>query len=142
MLVPVIPNIPFFFVAWRAYSHWKGRLPLLYELCHGHIDSSLRFTAYKAATYLTELVKLNAVHPVPSEAMDDVYQTYSPTAPDDAMLISRGMVPKLLLKLKLLPAVTPDFERAVEQARLRMTTEEPIVSSSGELNGDEKDKRI
>ena len=23
-LIPIMPNFAFFFVAWRAWSHWKG----------------------------------------------------------------------------------------------------------------------
>ena len=23
-LIPVVPNLPFFYLVWRAYSHWSG----------------------------------------------------------------------------------------------------------------------
>jgi hypothetical protein len=28
MLIPVIPNLPFFYVLYRAWSHWKGEQSL------------------------------------------------------------------------------------------------------------------
>lgn len=29
-LVPVIPNLPFFYLAYRAFSHWKGMRPWIW----------------------------------------------------------------------------------------------------------------
>jgi hypothetical protein len=34
MLVPVIPNLPFFYVLYRAWSHWQGTFPLLHPQFH------------------------------------------------------------------------------------------------------------
>ncbi|KAG9027802.1 hypothetical protein FRB95_007382 [Tulasnella sp. JGI-2019a] len=102
-LVPIIPNIPFFFCAWRAWSHWK---------------------AYKAASYLQQLVKSKSIQAVPSPIMDEIYASYttrsSITKEGDPILISRGMIPGLLLKLRINPEVSHDLERAVEQAQLRL----------------------
>lgn len=39
MLVPVVPNLPFFYVLYRAFSHWKGMsMPLRRSFCFGHQD--------------------------------------------------------------------------------------------------------
>ncbi|CAE6443022.1 unnamed protein product [Rhizoctonia solani] len=63
MLIPVIPNLPFFFCVWRAWTHWK---------------------AHKASTYLLELSNEDAIHPSPSQDLDKVYSNASKLLPDPA----------------------------------------------------------
>ncbi|KAL5635465.1 hypothetical protein ACGC1H_004304 [Rhizoctonia solani] len=61
MLIPVIPNLPFFFCVWRAWTHWK---------------------AHKASTYLLELSNKDAIHASPSQDLDNVYSNASKLLPD------------------------------------------------------------
>lgn len=79
-LVPVIPNIPFFYLAFRAYSHWKGpsdHSPLL-------LVSSRRWTllgccslictvALSGSKHLEFLIQHNALRSVPSSDLDQGY---------------------------------------------------------------------
>lgn len=51
-LVPLIPNIPFFYLAYRAFSHWK---------------------ALAGATHLKFLVDCGLYNPVKSSALDKIY---------------------------------------------------------------------
>ncbi|KLO12193.1 hypothetical protein SCHPADRAFT_854179 [Schizopora paradoxa] len=53
-LIPVIPNIPFFFCVWRSWHHYR---------------------AYKASSYLESLLLLrNAIIPQPDSALDRIYE--------------------------------------------------------------------
>ncbi|KZO93684.1 hypothetical protein CALVIDRAFT_539856 [Calocera viscosa TUFC12733] len=58
-LVPVIPNIPFFYCAWRAWSHYR---------------------AYRAATYLEQLLQSHTIVPTPSPLLDKLYRGF-PSVP-------------------------------------------------------------
>lgn len=51
-ILPVIPNIPFFYLCFRAYSHW---------------------TALRGARHLAHLLDSGAVKPVPSGTLDALY---------------------------------------------------------------------
>jgi len=51
-LIPVIPNLPFFYLAYRAFSHWK---------------------ALSGAKHLEFLVEKNLFQPVKSSALDAMY---------------------------------------------------------------------
>ncbi|KAH7341002.1 mitochondrial K+-H+ exchange-related-domain-containing protein [Rhizoctonia solani] len=63
MLIPVIPNLPFFFCVWRAWTHWK---------------------AHKASSYLLELSNNDAIHASPSEDLDEVYTKSLGLLPDSS----------------------------------------------------------
>lgn len=53
-IIPIIPNFPFFYVLWRAWSHYK---------------------AWKGAEYLEDLLKLGMIVEKPSKDLDAVYQS-------------------------------------------------------------------
>lgn len=61
MLIPIIPNFPFFFCAWRAWSHYR---------------------AFKASQYLESFVERGAVLPQASSELDALYAEYAPVPPD------------------------------------------------------------
>lgn len=143
MLIPVIPNLPFFFCVWRSWSHYK---------------------AYKASSYLERLLDTGAIVLEPSSELDKIYAKYSrasasesPT-PDTAkelskqdidfdmfstsssqesddrahrhMLLTREAVPELMAALELKPDSTfaTDMYRALEQANLRLKKSEPDMT--------------
>ncbi|KAI6114375.1 mitochondrial K+-H+ exchange-related-domain-containing protein, partial [Pisolithus sp. B1] len=58
-IIPVIPNIPFFFCAWRSWSHYR---------------------AYKSSQYLSSLIDQGFVHPEPNRELDNIYRLFSPSA--------------------------------------------------------------
>ncbi|KAK4684193.1 hypothetical protein P7C73_g6005, partial [Tremellales sp. Uapishka_1] len=53
-LIPVMPNFPFFYVLWRAWSHYK---------------------AWRGAVYLEDLLKLGMIVEKPSAELTTVYET-------------------------------------------------------------------
>ncbi|CAE6421289.1 unnamed protein product [Rhizoctonia solani] len=68
MLIPVMPNLPFFFCVWRAWTHWK---------------------AHKASTYLLELSNQEAIQASPSKDLDEVYSKASRSLPDPTRGITK-----------------------------------------------------
>ncbi|KAG8709823.1 hypothetical protein FRC08_017988, partial [Ceratobasidium sp. 394] len=116
-LLPIIPNLPFFFCVWRAWTHWR---------------------AHKASAYLLELVDQNAIKPSTSKELDRIYADTSPAPPpgkpatptasndpnaDPAvtLLLSNptATIPRILNAYALPKEAERSFLRAVEQARIR-----------------------
>lgn len=61
ILVPVIPNLPFFFCAWRSWSHYR---------------------AYRTSQYLSSLLDHGLIAPEPSPALDQLYASHVPSLPN------------------------------------------------------------
>lgn len=59
IIIPIIPNIPFFFCAWRSWSHYR---------------------AYRSSQYLSSLIDQGLVRPEPSQELDEVYRSLFPSA--------------------------------------------------------------
>ncbi|KAG1748721.1 mitochondrial K+-H+ exchange-related-domain-containing protein [Suillus lakei] len=57
ILVPVIPNLPFFFCAWRSWSHLQ-----------------------RTSQYLSSLLDRGLIVPEPSPALDQLYASYDPSS--------------------------------------------------------------
>jgi hypothetical protein len=141
MLVPVIPNLPFFYVLYRAYSHW---------------------TALKGSQYLEFLLKHNLPTPTPSSALDEVYtaglmyptRLLSRAAPKpteaqadevanvvhkqtsnetkDVMVLQRWNG-KLIAEQFQLPDMEVEIERAVEQVENSIKSKEELMEEKIEL---------
>ncbi|KAJ1309642.1 hypothetical protein OPQ81_006409 [Rhizoctonia solani] len=71
MLIPVVPNLPFFFCVWRAWTHWK---------------------AHKASAYLLELANNDAIHKFPSKDLDEVYSKASQSIPNPSSGANRKQI--------------------------------------------------
>jgi len=124
MIIPIIPNLPFFFCVWRSWSHYR---------------------AYKASEYLEELLQRGAILPEESADLDQIYTDYAPTTPSASsdssttsippsekshaqsdspppLLLRRDAVPALnkLLHVSGASSFTAEMYRALEQARLRL----------------------
>ncbi|KAJ3514356.1 hypothetical protein NLJ89_g2430 [Agrocybe chaxingu] len=56
MIIPIIPNLPFFFCVWRSWSHYR---------------------AYRSSKYLQSLIEHDVIAPEASEALDEVYKLRS-----------------------------------------------------------------
>ncbi|RDB19027.1 hypothetical protein Hypma_014296 [Hypsizygus marmoreus] len=115
-IIPIIPNIPFFFCVWRSWSHYK---------------------AYRASQYLQSLLDAGIIILEPSPLLDVVYKDYSPaekppSSPSSSaesqstpprrheLLLTRDAVPAILNVFGLKPSAGADLLRAVEQARVRV----------------------
>jgi hypothetical protein len=141
MLIPVIPNLPFFYVLYRAYSHW---------------------TALKGSKYLEFLLKHNLPTPSPSSELDEVYtaglmyptRALSRVAPaptpeqadevsavvhkqtnnetKDVMVLQRWNG-KLIAEQFKLPDMEVEIERAVEQVENSIKSKEELMQEKLEL---------
>ncbi|KAH7385476.1 mitochondrial K+-H+ exchange-related-domain-containing protein [Phaeosphaeria sp. MPI-PUGE-AT-0046c] len=141
MLIPVIPNLPFFYVLYRAYSHW---------------------TALKGSRHLEFLLKHNLPTPSPSWALDEVYtaglmyptRQLSRAAPnptqgqadevagvvhkqtnndtEDVMVLQRWNG-KLIAEQFQLPEMEIEIERAVEQVQQSIKSKEKLMEEKLEL---------
>ncbi|KZT69623.1 hypothetical protein DAEQUDRAFT_726233 [Daedalea quercina L-15889] len=110
-LIPIIPNFPFFFCAWRAWSHYG---------------------AYKASQYLQSCVEHEAIVPQASSELDTIYMEHAPAAPEGESRSPETVHQQLLLEHTAVPALekllgfppggsfAADVYRALEQARLRL----------------------
>ncbi|KAF8262284.1 mitochondrial K+-H+ exchange-related-domain-containing protein [Lactarius quietus] len=117
MLIPVIPNLPFFFCVWRSWSHYK---------------------AYKASDYLHSLLQRGAIVPHSSTDLDDIYVTHAPTdksrntkksgvgeeevseKEERKVLLRREAVPRILELFGLPESAASNIYRAIEQASHRL----------------------
>ncbi|KZP18919.1 hypothetical protein FIBSPDRAFT_791328 [Athelia psychrophila] len=119
MIIPVIPNLPFFFCVWRSWSHYK---------------------AYRASQYLEALIDNGTIVPEESRELQQVQASYeppeepstattatttpSPTSETSAsasnnLLLKRSAIPPLLSAFGLKESVSTEIYRALDQARLR-----------------------
>lgn len=132
MIIPIIPNLPFFFCVWRSWSHYK---------------------AWRSSQYLQALLDQGRIVPEASEELDKVYEEHPPspspaeeaaaaadstssspspsssstggessTAQPYERLLSKHAVKPLLEAFELGSQAEADLYRAVEQARVRIET--------------------
>ncbi|KAF8157853.1 mitochondrial K+-H+ exchange-related-domain-containing protein [Crassisporium funariophilum] len=124
MIIPIVPNLPFFFCVWRSWSHYR---------------------AYRSSQYLQSLLEHDVIVPEASEPLNEVYKlhpfTPSPSAststppgsaessipkpqqePQHEVLLGRDAVPAILSTFELGSTAAADLYRAVEQARVRVSS--------------------
>ncbi|KAI0056274.1 hypothetical protein BV25DRAFT_1832383 [Artomyces pyxidatus] len=118
MLIPIIPNFPFFFCVWRSWSH---------------------FRAYKASEYLQSLLQYGAIVAQTNGNLDEIYLRHAPTPSttvspsealhretdpgperDEKMLLTRDAVPPILSLFGLPSSAASDIYRAIAQADVRL----------------------
>ncbi|KAF8477152.1 mitochondrial K+-H+ exchange-related-domain-containing protein [Kalaharituber pfeilii] len=127
-LVPVIPNIPFFYLAFRAYSHWK---------------------ALAGGKHLEFLVKNNLLVAAPSQQLSEIYSRNShstemkphdtqyegkindPASEAEVVLIDENDARKIASVVDV-PELAGELERAQEQVRKKLS----------ETNRQTKPKRV
>ncbi|SPO20042.1 uncharacterized protein UTRI_00436_B [Ustilago trichophora] len=108
-LVPVVPNLPFFYLVYRAWSHWK---------------------AYKSSQYLSTLIGQDRVRPTESKELDAIFAQTSPPvdstvseaseekatepapAEDERMLLLQHHIPMLMDTMEFPEWVRADLRRA------------------------------
>ncbi|KAK7469031.1 hypothetical protein VKT23_003525 [Stygiomarasmius scandens] len=131
MLIPIIPNLPFFFCVWRSWSHYR---------------------AYRASEYLAALIRNGHIVPEPSQLLDTIYKDFAPKSlsePSSAepettssspnpsrsssemepllkedtprLLLTRDAVPAIVSAFDLKQSASADIYRALEQAKNRLS---------------------
>ncbi|WAQ87964.1 hypothetical protein PtA15_9A88 [Puccinia triticina] len=118
-IVPLIPNLPFFYMMWRSWSHWR---------------------AYKASRYLHQMIGSGHVRPVSSAILDSLYahtqtrgkannrgrkheekdNTPEEGKAESEIILSQEMVFKLQKQLDLPPESTTEIFRGIHQAQQRL----------------------
>ncbi|KAJ7771074.1 mitochondrial K+-H+ exchange-related-domain-containing protein [Mycena maculata] len=96
-LIPIIPNFPFYFCAWRTWSHWK---------------------AMRAARYIQGLLDSNRVVPEPFKALDAVYSG------EEGRVLTRGTLERAMGVLSMASEERKELLRAREQVLSRLTNQQ------------------
>lgn len=135
MLVPVIPNLPFFYVLYRAWSHWKAYhgckyIELLLQHHQPKPNSSWALDeAYTAGLmYPTRQISRAAPRPTEKEAdrVSDVVHQQTNNESEDVMVLQRWNG-KLIAEQFDLPDMEVEIERAVEQVEKSIDAKEKLM---------------
>ncbi|KAF7355784.1 hypothetical protein MSAN_01496400 [Mycena sanguinolenta] len=92
-LIPIIPNFPFYFCAWRTWSHWKAK---------------------RAAEYIQALIHSNRITPAPLRDLESF--VYPPTTGE---VLSREALERAMRVLGMSAEESKELLRAHEQVLLR-----------------------
>lgn len=141
MLIPVIPNLPFFYVLYRAYSHWtalNGSKFLEFMLKHNlpKPTSSWALDEVYTAGLMYPTRQLSRAAPTPTEEDADkvagvvAQQTNNDT--EDVMVLQRWNG-KLIAEQFQLPDMEVEIERAVEQVENSIKSKEELMEEKLEL---------
>ncbi|PIB00017.1 hypothetical protein CB0940_03656 [Cercospora beticola] len=132
-LVPVIPNLPFFYLVWRAWSHYKalygGRL-LEHLVTHNHIKiaPSAQMDQLYAAGLISPSREATRGAPQPNteeiKKIAKVVEAQTQNGTEDAMLLQKWNG-KLLAEGFKLPEMEIEIERAVEQVEQAIKESKP-----------------
>ncbi|EMD62396.1 hypothetical protein GGP41_002076 [Bipolaris sorokiniana] len=132
MLVPIIPNLPFFYVLYRAWSHWKalgGARHLEFLLKHNlpkHNPSWTLDELYTAGLmYPTRALSRAAPRPTPQQAQQVAAVVHQQTnnETEDVMVLQRWNG-KLIAEQFNLPDMEVEIERAVSQVEKAIKSKE------------------
>lgn len=156
MLIPVIPNLPFFYLVYRAWSHWKalnGSKTLAFLLSRNlptPTPSALLDEVYTAGLiHPTRDASRAAPRPTPAQTQEiaRVVQQQTNGGKEDVMVLQRWNG-KLIAEQLGLPDLELEVERAVEQVRgsLEKEKEARLKEEKQELERattiDEKEKVV
>ncbi|KAI5839312.1 mitochondrial K+-H+ exchange-related-domain-containing protein [Morchella snyderi] len=129
-LVPIIPNIPFFYLLYRAFSHWK---------------------ALAGAKHLEFLVNNQLLQPTPTTELDSLYRNKLETEAEfkekilhdfeEVMLINPRDAKEIAASIEV-PALAVECERACAQVResLRTRSDENFQLKEERKAGKEKNQ--
>ncbi|EUC42389.1 hypothetical protein COCMIDRAFT_28987 [Bipolaris oryzae ATCC 44560] len=132
MLVPIIPNLPFFYVLYRAWSHWKalgGARHLEFLLKHNLPKPNSSWTLDELYTaglmYPTRALSRAAPRPTPQQAQQVAAVVHQQTnnETEDVMVLQRWNG-KLIAEQFNLPDMEVEIERAVSQVENAIKSKE------------------
>lgn len=135
MLVPVIPNLPFFYVLYRAWSHWKalsGSRHLEFLLKHNlpkpHPSWTLDEVYTAGLMYPTRQLSRAAPRPTEQQAEDvaSVVHQQTNNETEDVMVLQRWNG-KLIAEQFKLQDMEVEIERAVEQVEKSIKSKEELM---------------
>lgn len=135
MLVPIVPNLPFFYVLYRAWSHWKalsGSRHLEFLLKHGLPTPSPSWPLDEVYTaglmYPTRALSRAAPQPTQQNADDVAAVVHKQTnhESEDVMVLQRWNG-KLIAEQFELPEMEVEIERAVGQVEKSIKGQEKLT---------------
>ncbi|KAF1949700.1 hypothetical protein CC80DRAFT_362516, partial [Byssothecium circinans] len=141
MLIPVIPNLPFFYLVYRAYCHWKAltgskHLEFLLSRNLPTLNPSWELDEVYTAglMYPTRKISRAAPRPTPEQAQDvaRVVEQQTNGGTEDVMVLQRWNG-KLIAEQFKLPDMEVEIERAVEQVENSIKAKEELVEEKLEL---------
>jgi len=110
-LIPIIPNFPFYFCAWRSWSHWKAK---------------------RAAQYIQGLIHSNRIVPAPLAELNALYGNPAPRAKlndSTSDVLTRKALERAMRSLTTSPEESKDLLRAHEQVLVRVQKNEKTKTS-------------
>jgi len=127
-LVPIIPNLPFFYLVYRAWSHWR---------------------ALGGAAHLEFLLKNDLLEPKPSKILDELYSNgrnpfVDPPSPnttpasdngpleDDIIVLHKSDGKRIAEALKI-PELETELDRAVWQVEKALNAKKELQEEKNEL---------
>lgn len=115
-----IPNLPFFYLVYRAWSHWR---------------------AISGGRHIQWLIKNRLLQETPSEQLDKLYDDSVPAIEDskdgkEQMLLTEDQVQRVSDTLEI-PALTVELERAIWQVKNKLKEEETKAQSASKSDKDE-----
>ncbi|RMD41803.1 hypothetical protein DV735_g3297, partial [Chaetothyriales sp. CBS 134920] len=131
-----IPNIPFFYAAFRCWSHWRGK-QVRAAIEGPHIDNL--DTALRGSDHLEHLLTHRLYRPVSTDAIEELYERIAPDAPDfNFVPIAHANDPSLpkerliltdkshdeVSKVLEVPELATEIDRAVWQVSNQLKKEE------------------
>ncbi|KAF2747878.1 hypothetical protein M011DRAFT_467468 [Sporormia fimetaria CBS 119925] len=142
MLVPVIPNLPFFYVLYRAWSHWKalaGSKHLEFLIKNNasptpNPSSELDEVYTAGLMYPTREISRAAPRPTreQAESVAQVVEQQTNGGTEDVMVLQRWNG-KLIAERFSLPDMEVEIERAVEQVEKSIKAKEELIEEKLEL---------
>jgi hypothetical protein len=135
MLVPVIPNLPFFYVLYRAWSHWKAwggskhlELLLQHKLPTPNPSWALDEVYTAGLMYPTRALSRAAPRPTEQQAQEvaNVVHQQTNNETKDVMVLQRWNG-KLIAEQFDLPDMEVEIERAVEQVENSIKSKEHLM---------------
>ncbi|KAF2010313.1 hypothetical protein BU24DRAFT_427439 [Aaosphaeria arxii CBS 175.79] len=141
MLIPVIPNLPFFYLVYRAYSHWKaltGSKHLDFILQHNlptpHPSWELDEVYTAGLMYPTRAISRAAPRPTKEQAQEvaRVVEQQTNGGDEDVMVLQKWNG-KLIAEQFHLPDMEVEIERAVEQVEDSIKARDELIEEKLEL---------
>lgn len=136
-----IPNLPFFYLVYRAWSHWKalsGSKHLEFLLQHNlptpNPSSELDEVYTAGLMYPTRQISRAAPRPTPEQAEEvaRVVRQQTDGGKEDVMVLQRWNG-KLIAERFKLPDMEVEVERAVEQVEQSIKAKEELLEEKLEL---------
>ncbi|KAI9736104.1 MAG: hypothetical protein M1818_006280 [Claussenomyces sp. TS43310] len=143
-LVPVIPNLPFFYLVYRAWSHWRafsGSKHIQFLLNRKMIvarPSSILDTLYSART-LTAVQKGNLIQSESNSGPKDPRATQT-SDPKETLVLDRSHATLIAKALKV-PELDMELDRAIWQVQTSLKADEMLKEEKGGLHKAAEDQK-